>query len=104
MKLRDIAHTRTGDKGNMVNISVIPYKESDYEYIKEHLSADKVKYFFRDMCKGPVTRYEIDGLCSLNFVLEHSLDGGSCRTLGIDALGRSTAQAILEIELDDIKY
>ena len=99
MKLRDIAHTRAGDKGNLLNISVIPYKESDYEFLKEHLSADKVKHFFRDMCKGSVTRYEVDGLSALNFVLEHILDGGSTRNLGLDVLGRSTAQAILEIEL-----
>lgn len=103
MKLRDIAHARAGDKGNMVNISIIPYRESDYVFIKEQLSAEKVKYFFRDMCKGSVTRYEIDGLCSLNFVLENSLEGGSSRTLGLDALGRSTAQALLEIKLEDIK-
>lgn len=103
MKLRDIAHARAGDKGNMINISVIPYRESDYEFIKEKLSAEVVEYFFRDMCKGSVTRYEVDGLSSLNFVLDHSLDGGSSRTLGLDALGRSTAQAILEIELEDTK-
>lgn len=99
MRLRDIAHTRAGDKGNGLNISVIPYRESDYAFLKEQLSAEKIQYFFRDMCKGTVTRYEIDGLSSLNFVLEHSLDGGSCRTLGLDALGRSTALALLEIEL-----
>ena len=101
MKLRDIAHTRAGDKGNMINISVISYKESDYEFIKEQLSAERVQTFFREMCQGPVKRYEIDGLFSLNFVLENALDGGSCRTLGLDALGRSTAQAILEIELEN---
>ena len=100
MKLRDIAHTRAGDKGNLINISVIPYKETDYVFLKEQLSAEKVKHFFCDMCKGSVTRYEIDGLSSLNFVLEHALDGGSSRNLGLDALGRSTAQALLEIELD----
>ena len=103
MKLRDIAHTRAGDKGNLVNIIVIPYQESDYVFLKEHLSAEKVQFFFRDMCKGSVTRYEIDGLSSLNFVLENTLDGGSSRNLGLDVLGRSTAQAILEIEIEDIK-
>lgn len=99
MKLRDIAHTRAGDKGSMINISVIPYVESDYEFIKKRLTAELVQYFFRDMCKGSVTRYDIDNLFSLNFVLNHSLDGGSCKTLGLDALGRSTAQALLEIDL-----
>ena len=103
MKLREIAHTRAGDKGNLLNISVIPYNESDYVFLKKHLSTAKVQHFFRDMCKGAVTRYEVDGLCTLNFVLEHILDGGSTRNLGLDVLGRSTAQAILEIELEDIK-
>lgn len=99
MKLRDIAHTRAGDKGNLLNISVIPYNESDYEFLKEKLTTDKVQHFFRDMCKGSVTRYEVDGLSTLNFVLEHILDGGSTRNLGLDVLGRSTAQAILEMEI-----
>jgi hypothetical protein len=99
VKLRDIAHTRAGDKGNLINISVIPYKESDYEFLKKQLTTDKVKHFFLDMCKGNVTRYEVDGLSTLNFVLEHMLDGGSSRNLGLDVLGRSTAQAILEIEI-----
>lgn len=103
MRLRDVAHTRAGDKGNGLNISVIPYRQSDYIFLKEQLTAEKVKHFFRDMCKGAVIRYEIDGLSSLNFVLEHALDGGSCRTLGLDALGRSTALALLEIELEDVQ-
>lgn len=102
MKLRDIAHTRAGDKGNMINISVIPYKESDYPLLKKQLTAEKVKYFFRDMCKGELDRYEIDGISSLNFVLHSSLDGGSSTNLGLDALGRSTALALLELELEDI--
>lgn len=99
MKLRDIAHARSGDKGNMINISVIPYEESDYNFLKEKLSEKRVKEFFKDMCKGKVIRYEVDSLSILNFVLENSLEGGSCGTLGIDALGRSTGQAILDMDL-----
>lgn len=101
MKLKEIAHARAGDKGNALNIGVIVYEAYDYEFLKRTLTADKVKYFFRDLCKGEVTRYELNGLYALNFVLSNALEGGSAGTLGIDALGRSTALALLEMELGE---
>lgn len=99
MKLKEIAHTRAGDKGDGLNIAVISYNETDYELLKEKLTSEKVKHFFRDMCKGEVIRYEADGLLALNFSMEHALDGGSSRNLGVDVLGRGTALAILEMEI-----
>ena len=99
MKLKEIAHTRAGDKGDGLNIAVIAYNEKDYALLKERLTQDEVKYFFRDMCKGEVKRYEVDKLLVLNFSLEHALDGGSSRNLGVDALGRGTALAILEMDI-----
>ncbi len=94
MKLKQIAHTRAGDKGTTVNIGVIPYSESDYDLLKETLTVEKVSDFFREVCKGRVIRYEMDNISSLNFVLEDMLDG-----LSIDSAGRSYGMAILELEL-----
>ena len=73
MKLKEICHSRTGDKGDISNVSLIPWNESDYELIKEKVTAEKVKDYFSEICHGKVTRYEVDGICALNFVMEEAL-------------------------------
>lgn len=77
MKLLDIAHSRTGDKGNISNISLIVYDKKDYPLIKEKITAEKVKEYFSDIVKGEVVRYELDNLCALNFVMDKALGGGA---------------------------
>ena len=72
MKLKEICHSRTGDKGDISNVSLIPWNESDYELIKEKVTAEKVKDYFSEICHGKVTRYEVDGICALNFVMEEA--------------------------------
>lgn len=99
MKLREIAHTRAGDKGDQVNIGVIPYNEENYALLKERLTAEKVKEFFSETCHGEVFRYELKGISALNFVLTKALDGGVSLTLNIDDAGRSYGNALLEIEI-----
>ena len=69
MKLKEIAHARTGDKGEISNISVIPYDENNYEMLKEKVTEARVAEYFREICHGKVTRYELDGIHALNFVL-----------------------------------
>ena len=76
MKLLDIAHSRTGDKGNISNISLIVYDEKDYELIREKVTAEKVKEYFKDIVHGEVVRYEIPNLGALNFVMDEALGGG----------------------------
>ena len=100
MKLREIAHSRTGDKGDISNISVIPYDEADYGYLKEQLTEEVVKEYFKEICKGEVVRYELDGLHALNFVLYHTLGGGVTRSLAIDRHGKTWGMALLEMEVD----
>lgn len=100
MKLKEIAHTRTGDKGNMSNIAVIPYNEKDYPMLKELLTQEKVEEFFSEICLGGVTRYELDNICAFNFVMEQSLGGGVTRSLSIDKHGKSLGMALLEMEID----
>ena len=73
MKLKEIAHSRTGDKGDIANISLIPYREEDYPMLREKVTAEVVKQWFSDVCKGKVTRYEVPGICALNFVMEEAL-------------------------------
>lgn len=99
MKLKDIAHARTGDKGEISNISVIPYNEKNYSNLQEYLTADKVKEYFADICKGEVTRYDIPGVKALNFVLDKTLGGGVTRSLALDKHGKTLGMALLEMEI-----
>lgn len=99
MKLKKIAHSRTGDKGDTSVISLIAYEASDYPLLKAHVTAEAVASYFGDMVRGDVTRYEIDSLCALNFVLEHALGGGVTRSLAIDMHGKSLSSALLEMEI-----
>ena len=99
MKLKEIAHSRTGDKGEISNISLIPYQEKDYGLLKEKVTAKKVKKYFLQICHGEVTRYELEGLKSLNFVLDKTLGGGVTRSLAIDRHGKALCMALLEMEI-----
>lgn len=99
MKLKEIAHARTGDKGNLCNICVIPYEPENYPLLKKLLTAERVKNYYHEVCKGTVTRHEVDSVHGLNFVLENSLGGGVTRNLAIDKHGKSLGMALLEMEL-----
>lgn len=103
MKLREIAHSRTGDKGNTSNISVIAYDPANYEFLKKHVTAEKVKEFFSDIVKGDVVRYELPKVGALNFVMYNALAGGVTRTLALDIHGKSLSSALLNFEIPDLK-
>ena len=99
MKLKEICHSRTGDNGDISNISLIPWNEADYPMLKEQVTAQRVKEYFSEICLGKVTRYEADGICALNFVMEQALGGGVLRSLAMDKHGKSLSSALLEMEL-----
>ncbi len=101
MFLKEIAHARTGDKGEISNISVIPYFEEDYDFLKEVLTVEKVKEYFEDICKGRVTRYGFEGIKGINFCLDKTLGGGVTRSLGLDKHGKSLSSALLEMEIPE---
>ena len=98
--LQHVAHTRSGDKGNTSNISVIAYHPALYPHIKTQLTAEKFKTYYDGVVKGKVTRYEVDGLAALNFVAEGALGGGVSRSLCLDNYGKSLSAAILGFLLD----
>lgn len=98
--LREIAHSRAGDKGDISNVSVIPYEEKYYELLKDQLTEEVVKDFFKDLCFGKVTRYEFAGIKSLNFVMENALDGGNTRSLRVDGYGKSFSSYMLAMYVD----
>lgn len=101
MKLKKIAHARTGDKGEISNISLIPYEEKDYEQLKQLLTASRVKDFFSEICQGNVVRYELEGMQSFNFVLDKTLGGGVTRSLALDKHGKTLGMALLEMEVPE---
>jgi hypothetical protein len=101
MKLREIAHSRTGDKGNISVISVITYDIDHYPIIKDHVTSQRVKEWFKEIVHGEVKRYEIPSLGALNFVMENALGGGVTRSLAMDMHGKSLSSALLELELLD---
>lgn len=101
MKLKEIAHSRTGDKGNTANISVIAYDPADYPLLERHVTAERVKAFFSEIVEGEVVRYALPNVGALNFVMHSALSGGVTRTLALDLHGKSLSSAILEMEIPD---
>ena len=101
MKLRDIAHSRTGDKGDTSNISVIAYNEKNYPLLEQYVTVERVRQHFSDVVKGDVVRYEMPNVGALNFVMYKALGGGVTRTLALDIHGKCLASAIGDLELPD---
>ena len=101
MKLRDIAHSRTGDKGDTSNISVISFDEADYQFLREHVTVERVRAHFSGIITGDVIRYELPSIGALNFVLTGALGGGVTRSLALDAHGKSLSSVLLTLDLPD---
>src|SRR6202012_3367003 len=101
VKLREIAHSRTGDKGNISNISVIAYDANDYDLLREQVTAERVKAHFAGVVEGVVVRYELPNLAALNFVMDQALGGGVTRSLALDAHGKSLSSALLDLDISD---
>ena len=100
MLLRDIAYSRSGDKGNRATLSVIAYDIKHFAIIERTLTAERVKLHYAGIAKGEVERYALPQLGALNFVLLDALGGGVTRSLNLDAHGKCLASAILSLEID----
>lgn len=99
MKLKEIAHARTGDKGEISNISLIVYDKKDYDFIRENVTEALVKEYFKEICKGELKRYELENIGALNFVLDKTLGGGVTRSLSLDKHGKALGMALLEMNV-----
>ena len=100
IQLRQIAHGRSGDKGDAANIGIIAYDDKGYDIISKHLTTDKVKKHFAGICHGKVERYEMPNIRALNFLLHNTLGGGGTVSLKHDAQGKTLAAALLRMELE----
>ena len=99
MILRTLAHARTGDKGDTINISVIAYDAASYPTLARHVTAARVKERLGDIVRGDVVRYELPHLGALNFVVTGALGGGVTRSLALDAHGKSLSSALLGMDI-----
>lgn len=98
--LLELAHARSGDKGNTANVGVVAYDEEDYALLVEQLTADRVKAHFGSIVEGEVVRYELPNLHALNFLLHGALDGGGTVSLMTDAQGKVFSTAMLRMTVE----
>src|SRR5215471_826827 len=97
--LGQIAHARSGDKGNHANIGVVAYTAAGFEYLRRELTADRVQSFFAALGATRVDRFELAKVGALNFVLYNALAGGASQSLRIDTQGKLLGTAILDLPL-----
>ena len=99
IRLHQIAHARSGDKGNHANIGVIAFTAAGFDYLGEQLTPEKVAEFFADLGATRVERFDLPGIHAYNFLLHNALAGGAGRSLRVDSQGKTLGLAILEMEL-----
>jgi hypothetical protein len=99
IKLYEIAHSRAGDKGNTLILSLIPFKEEDFAWLCKEVTAAKVKSHLKDIVDGDVIRYELPNVSSLLFVCQQALSGGVTTSLAMDTHGKTLSYALLEMEI-----
>ncbi len=99
MLLREIAYSRSGDKGNRSTLSVVAYDIKDFSLIERTVTAERVKLLYTGIAKGEVERYCLPQLGALNFVLHDALGGGVTRSLCLDAHGKCLGSAILSLDV-----
>ena len=100
IRLLDVAHARSGDKGNHANVAVFAYTLAGYDWLKEHLTADAVAMYFAPLKPSRVVRYEAANVLGLNFVLYDVLAGGASQSLRIDTQGKTLALALLQMTVE----
>jgi hypothetical protein len=98
--LSRIAHTRSGDKGDTVNLGVIANEPAHYAVLVREVTAERVKRHFGDLVRGEVVRYELPNLGALNFLIHEALGGGGTLSLRIDAQGKTFGASLLRMEID----
>jgi hypothetical protein len=100
IQLVEIAHARSGDKGNTSNIGLIAKKPEHYPLLVNQVTAEKVKEHFKAICKGKVERFELPNLNAMNFLLHEALDGGGTLSLRADPQGKTLSTALLRMEIE----
>ncbi len=100
VRLLEIAHARSGDKGDTANIGLIALRPEFYPIILKEVTCERVKRHFKGICQGPVECFELPNLRALNFLLHNSLGGGGTLSLRTDAQGKTYGAALLRMEIE----
>ncbi len=100
MKLREIAHTRTGDKGNRSTLTVIACRHEDFALLDAQLTAERVQAHYDGIVQGHVERFALPQLGALQFVLHDALAGGVTRSLALDAHGKTLSSHLLNLDIE----
>ncbi len=100
MKLFEVAHSRAGDKGDILSLSLIPYEDKDYEWLHQKVTPEAVKNHLNEVIQGEVVRYELPNIKAFNFVCYQSLLGGVTTSLAMDTHGKTLSSALLEMEIN----
>ena len=100
VRLTELAHARSGDKGDTANVGLIALRDDFYPLLAREVTASRVKEHFHGICKGDVERFELPNLGALNFLLHESLGGGGTLSLMTDAQGKTFSTALLRMEIE----
>jgi len=100
LQLTNLAHARSGDKGDTANIGLIALREVFYPLLVREVTVERVKRHFKGICKGEVERFELPNLSALNFLLHESLGGGGTLSLMTDAQGKTFSTALLRMVVE----
>ena len=98
--LRELAHARSGDKGDISNVGVIAYDEADYPILRDQVTVERVRALYGTLVLGEVERYELPNIGALNFVLRGALQGGVTTSLALDPHGKTRGSLILDLPID----
>jgi hypothetical protein len=99
-QLVELAHARSGDKGDIADISLFAPDLEIYDLLAREVTAERVKMHFAGIITGSVERFEVPNVLALKFVLHGALDGGASRSLRSDSLGKSLSSALLRMEIE----
>lgn len=99
-KLVELAHARSGDKGDICNIALFAPDRQTYDLFVREVTPERVAAHFKGIVSGKVERYEVPNVLALNFVLHGALGGGASRSIRSDALGKSLSSALLRMEIE----
>ena len=100
IQLTQLAHARSGDKGDTANVGLIALRDDYYPILVREVTAERVKQHFKGICRGTVERFELPNIHALNFLLHESLGGGGTLSLMTDAQGKTFSTALLRMEID----
>lgn len=100
IRLANLAHARSGDKGNTANIGLVAYRPRDYELLRREVTAERAGKHLEPFGVGEVRRFELPGLCALNFLVRDALDGGGTLSLRNDSQGKVLSNALLRMEVE----